>query len=83
MVRVLKSGGKIVITDMDTHEYEFLKKEHNDRWLGFKREEIRKWFTQAGLRNVQIDCVGEDCCAESDTGHNKARISIFIASGTK
>jgi ubiquinone/menaquinone biosynthesis C-methylase UbiE len=83
MARVLKTGGKIVITDMDTHEYEFLREEHNDRWLGFKREEIREWFTEAGLRNVQIDCVGEDCCAESDCGNDKARVSIFIASGTK
>jgi ubiquinone/menaquinone biosynthesis C-methylase UbiE len=83
MVRVLKSGGKIVITDIDVHEYDFLREEHNDRWLGFKREDIRKWFTEAGLRNVQIDCVGEDCCAESDSGNKKASVSIFIASGTK
>jgi len=83
MVRVLKTGGKIVITDMDVHEYEFLKEEHNDWWLGFKREDIRKWFSEAGLQNVQIDCVGEDCCAESDCGNNKASVSIFIAIGTK
>jgi ubiquinone/menaquinone biosynthesis C-methylase UbiE len=83
MVRVLKIGGKIVITDMDVHKYEFLKKEHNDRWMGFHREDIRKWFTEAGLQNIQIDCVGEDCCAESDRGNKKASVSIFIASGTK
>jgi len=83
MVRVLKTGGKIVITDMDVHEYEFLRKEHNDRWMGFKREDIRKWFAEAGLRNVQMDCVGEDCCAESDCGNKKASVSIFIACGTK
>jgi len=83
MVRVLKTGGKIVITDMDVHEYEFLRKEHNDRWMGFKREDIRKWFAEAGLRNVQMDCVGEDCCAESDCGNKKASVSIFMACGTK
>ena len=83
MVRVLKTGGKIVITDMDEHEYEFLRKEHNDRWMGFKREDIRKWFIEEGLQNVHIDCVGEDCCAESDCGNDKARVSIFIAVGTK
>jgi ubiquinone/menaquinone biosynthesis C-methylase UbiE len=83
MVRALKKGGKIVITDMDVHEYEFLREEHNDRWLGFKREDIMKWFSEVGLQNVQIDCVGEDCCAESVCGNKKARVSIFIASGTK
>jgi ubiquinone/menaquinone biosynthesis C-methylase UbiE len=83
MVRVLKTGGKIVITDMDEHKYEFLREEQNDRWMGFKREDIRKWFTEVGLQNVQIGCVGEDCCAESDCGDQKASVSIFIATGTK
>ncbi|MGD8538648.1 MAG: class I SAM-dependent methyltransferase, partial [Candidatus Aminicenantes bacterium] len=68
MVRVLKAGGKIVLTDMDVHQYEFLREEHNDRWMGFKREDIKKWFIEAGLQNVQTDCVGEDCCSESDCG---------------
>lgn len=83
MVRVLRTGGKIVITDLDSHDYEFLRKEHNDRWMGFKREDIRKWFTEAGLQNIYIDCVGEDCCAESDCGNDRARVSIFVAVGTK
>lgn len=83
MVRVLKTGGKIVLTDMDVHQYEFLREEHNDRWMGFKREDIKKWFIKAGLQNVQTDCVGEDCCAESDCGTDKARVSIFVATGTK
>lgn len=83
MVRVLKTGGKIIITDMDEHDYEFLREEQNDQWMGFKREDIKRWFTEAGLRNVQIDCVGENCCAESDRGNQKASVSLFIASGTK
>lgn len=83
MARVLKTGGHIVITDMDEHGYEFLRDEHNDRWFGFKREDIARWFAEAGLQNVQIDCAGEDCCAESDCGNKKAIVSIFIASGTK
>jgi ubiquinone/menaquinone biosynthesis C-methylase UbiE len=83
MVRVLKTGGAIVLSDMDVHEYEFLREEHNDRWMGFKKEDIRKWFTEAGLQNVHIDCVGEDCCAESDCGNDRARVSIFVAVGTK
>jgi ubiquinone/menaquinone biosynthesis C-methylase UbiE len=83
MVRVLKTGGAIVLSDMDVHEYEFLREEHNDRWMGFKREDIKKWFIEAGLQNVQTDCVGEDCCSESDCGTDKARVSIFVATGTK
>jgi ubiquinone/menaquinone biosynthesis C-methylase UbiE len=81
MVRILKPGGKLVITDLDDHNFEFLKTEQHDRWMGFKREEVTRWFEEAGLHNVRIDCVGENCCAESDCYSEEAQISIFAASG--
>ncbi len=83
MVRILKPGGKLVITDMDEHEFKFLKEEHHDRWMGFKRDNIRGWFEEAGLNNVIVDCVGESCCAKSSCGDEYASISIFVASGEK
>jgi ubiquinone/menaquinone biosynthesis C-methylase UbiE len=83
MVRLLKPGGKIIITDLDEHDFEFLRKEQNDRWLGFRREDIRRWFEEAGLKEVQISCVGEDCCAESEDTPGRAKVSIFVASGVK
>jgi len=82
MVRILKPGGELVITDMDEHEFKFLKEEHHDRWMGFKREDVRRWFEEAGLKNVIVDCVGESCCAQSSCGEH-ASISIFVASGEK
>ena len=83
MARTLKPGGKVVVTDMDEHEFEFLKKEQHDRWLGFKREDIERWFKAAGLKNVKVDCVGEECCADSDECGEKASVSIFVAYGEK
>jgi ubiquinone/menaquinone biosynthesis C-methylase UbiE len=83
MVRILKPGGKIVITDLDEHNHEFLKTEQHDRWLGFKGEDIRKWFDEAGLKNILIDCAGGDCCAASSRGCDNAKISIFAAYGEK
>jgi SAM-dependent methyltransferase len=83
MVRILKPGGKLIITDLDEHTFEFLKDEHHDRWMGFKREDIRKWFTEAGLKDVIVDSVGENCCAQSRQGDEYARVSIFVASGKK
>jgi ubiquinone/menaquinone biosynthesis C-methylase UbiE len=83
MVRILKSGGKLVITDMDEHEFKFLKEEHHDRWMGFKREIVKRWFEEAGLKNVVVESVGENCCAQSSCGGESANISIFAASGEK
>ena len=83
MARILKSGGKLVVTDLDEHDFEFLKKEHHDRWMGFKREDVTNWFHAAGLTEVTVDCVGQNCCAESDCGTESASVSIFVASGKK
>ena len=83
MVRFLKPGGKLVITDLDEHSFEFLIKEHHDRWMGFKRDELKNWFISAGLDNVVIDCAGDNCCAASSIGCVTANISIFIAYGEK
>jgi ubiquinone/menaquinone biosynthesis C-methylase UbiE len=83
LVRILKLGGMLVITDLDEHNFEFLKKEHYDRWMGFTREDIKRWFDEAGLKNVMIDCVGENCCSSSCCGEEYASVSIFVASGKK
>jgi ubiquinone/menaquinone biosynthesis C-methylase UbiE len=82
MARILKPGGQLVVTDLDTHEHEFLRTEQHDRWLGFERQAIADWFRRAGLEDVRVDCVGENCCTESGDGEHVA-ISIFLASGRK
>ena len=83
MVRIIRPNGRLVITDLDEHTFEFLLNEHEDRWMGFKRDDIQEWFEEAGLRNVVVDSVGESCCGESCTCDDAAVISIFVASGEK
>jgi ubiquinone/menaquinone biosynthesis C-methylase UbiE len=83
MSRLLKPGGRLVITDLDEHTFEFLRTEQHDRWLGFPRLDVRLWFEQAGLVNVVVDCVGENCCAGSNCGGETATVSIFVACGVK
>lgn len=83
MVRTLKPGGKLVITDLDEHTHEFLRQEQHDRWPGFKRGEVRDWFNAAGLKNVAVEDSEEKCCGTSCCGGEKVAITIFVASGEK
>ncbi len=88
MVRVLRPGGRLVITDMDAHSYDWMKEEMADVWQGFDRDQVRAWFREVGLVNVLVDCTGESCCAQSanptiDPQGREAKVSVFVATGTR
>jgi ubiquinone/menaquinone biosynthesis C-methylase UbiE len=82
MARVLKPGGRLVITDADTHTHEWLRTEQHDRWLGFEHADIVRWFGDAGLVDVTVGDTSELCCPTSECG-TKAEITIFLAGGIK
>jgi len=83
MARVVKPGGKVVITDLVEHDFEFLKDECHDHWLGFKKESVRRWFKAAGLTGVSVRSTRERCLSSSSCGHCRANVGIFLAVGEK
>jgi len=83
MARILKPGGRLVIGDLDSHNHEFLRAEHHDRWMGFARQDVAGWMKDAGLVDVAVNCAEEDCQAESSSAQDKAKVSIFIGSGSR
>lgn len=83
MTRILKPGGRLVIADLDKHDFEFLRIEQFDVWLGFERSEIREWFSSARLSNIKIEDLNEQCCCDSCESCASAAINIFIASAEK
>jgi ubiquinone/menaquinone biosynthesis C-methylase UbiE len=82
MARVLKPGGMLVITDADSHNHEWLRTEQHDRWLGFDRGDLDRWFREAGLEHVSVGDTREICSPASSSG-TKAAITIFLAQGRK
>ena len=82
MARILAPGGTLCITDLDTHNHEWQREQMADLWLGFERDDIRKWFAAAGLTNIDVDCAEGTCDAHSPDGKVEP-LSIFIAIGRK
>lgn len=83
MARILKPGGRMVLTDLDRHSHSFLLTEHHDRWPGFDRGDLTSWLTAAGFGEIAVTCASEDCCAQSGCGSDVARVNIFMAYGVR
>jgi ubiquinone/menaquinone biosynthesis C-methylase UbiE len=83
MARLLKPRGKLIITDVFEHGFEFLKTEHHDRWLGFSKGDLEEWLGLAGLKNVSVSSMGEECRVRSVDGTEQAVMDIFVAAGEK
>ena len=47
--QTLRQGGRLLVVDFATHDQNFLRDEHQHRWLGFEQAQINAWFTAAHL----------------------------------
>lgn len=89
ITRILRPGGRLVITDLDRHTNLWMPDEMADAWPGFDRSEIFTWFKEAGLVNIILDSTAQNCCAQSQNHNAEAqenpqvKVNIFAAVGTK
>lgn len=82
MFRVLKTGGRIVITDVDAHSHQWLKVEKSDIWLGFDRIQMENWLKTVGFNQVEISDLDYYCKTSDQTG-NCIEIPMFMATACK
>lgn len=62
---MLAPGGRLIVVDFAPHEMEFLRTEHAHRRLGFSRQQIAAWFSEAGL---SCDLSSEVTLADGGSG---------------
>jgi len=81
MARVLAPGGRLALSDLQQHNYEFLRKEHADRWLGFDIPYVRSLLDKAGLNDIRVVAL-ESCCSTT-AEQGQVKIPMFLASGRR
>ena len=81
MARVLRPDGRIAVSDLQEHSYEWLRKEHADLWLGFKMEDVAIMMKETGLDKVKVDTLSS-CCSTVEEDQ-QVTIPMFLASAQK
>ncbi len=71
--RLLKPGGRLIISDFAPHDLEFLRDEHAHRRLGFSDEEVSEWCDASNL-----DLVKKETLSPSSGDKKKLTVKIWL-----
>ncbi|MGE0407796.1 MAG: ArsR/SmtB family transcription factor [Amphiplicatus sp.] len=71
--RLLKPGGRLLISDFAPHELEFLRDEHAHRRLGFADEEVRAW-----RRAAVLDLAASETLSPLASDKEKLTVKIWV-----
>ena len=80
MARIVKPGGKVVISDLVKHDHDWAREIMADVWLGFTEEQIRQWLAAAGLTDITYASKAVPSPLEPDS---PPKLRAFIATATR
>ncbi|MEO5511763.1 MAG: metalloregulator ArsR/SmtB family transcription factor [Longimicrobiales bacterium] len=63
-VRILRSGGRVLIVDMEAHGRAEYREQMGHVWQGFERDQMSTWLMEAGCSGVRIGRVPTDTQAK-------------------
>jgi ArsR family transcriptional regulator len=73
--RVVKAGGRILMTDLLPHDREAFRQQLGHQWLGFDEQQIGAWLTDAGFDGIRVQPLPPATDAKGP--------ALFVASATR
>jgi ArsR family transcriptional regulator len=58
--RLLKSGGRLVVLDLNRHGVDKARQLYGDQWLGFSETDLRGWMREAGLQDINVQLLSAE-----------------------
>src|SRR5215211_628536 len=58
--RILKKGGRLVILDLLSHQFERARELYADHWLGFSEVQLHQWLEEAGFQKIEVTVVSRE-----------------------
>lgn len=74
-MRALRSGGRLLLIDLQPHDRTEYREHMGHVWLGFSREQVIEWLVGAGFSRVKVVELPQDPGAKGP--------GLFVASGVK
>lgn len=58
--RILRSGGRLLVLDLNEHDFEKARELYADVWLGFKESALHAFLKKAGFQQVEVAAVAKE-----------------------
>ena len=58
--QIVKKGGRLVILDLLSHQFDRARELYADHWLGFSEVELQKWMEAAGFKKIEVTVVSRE-----------------------
>ena len=58
--KLLRKGGRLVVLDLNRHNFDSARELYGDHWLGFSEADLREWLNAAGLREIEVQLLAPE-----------------------
>ena len=73
--KLLRKGGRLIVLDLNQHQFDQARDLYGDYWLGFSEADLREWLSAAGLQQVEVQLL----TPESEPPHFQPTLASGIA----